>query len=425
MISADQALEIVLENVAALGVERTPILDAVGRVLAEEIRSPRDIPGFDNSAMDGYAVRAADIAKASEGNPVRLRVVETIGAGQMPTRRLSPGEATRTMTGAPLADGADTIVQVERTRSIGDAVEILASAPERAFIRPRGEDLRQGEVVMTAGKILSASDLGMLASVNRAMVEVVRRPRVAIVSTGDELVDVDESPTGAQVVNSSAYALAGAIREAGGEPTILKVARDTREEIRARLDEAMQFDAVLSTGGVSVGQFDHVKGALDELGMRQLFHGVAQKPGRPLKFGTVGYRPIFGLPGNPVSTMVCFYLDARPAILKMAGRRIVGLPRVPARCAADIKLSKDLTEFVRVKLVRDIEGLVASPTGNQGSGILSSLSRADGLLIGPAAETLLKAGAQATVLLLGAGGELGAVGAIIDDVSFEGRRHKY
>jgi molybdopterin molybdotransferase len=426
MISADQALEIVLENVAALGVERTPILDAVGRVLAEEIRSPRDIPGFDNSAMDGYAVQAADIAGASEAIPVRLRVVETIGAGQMPTRRLSPGEATRTMTGAPLADGADTIVQVERTRSIGDAVEILASAPERAFIRPRGEDLRAGELVIAAGKILSASDIGMLASVNRAMVEVVRRPRVAIVSTGDELVDVDESPTGAQVVNSSAYALAGAIREAGGEPTILKVARDTREEIRARLDEAMQFDAALSTGGVSVGQFDHVKGALDELGMRQLFHGVAQKPGRPLKFGTVGYRPIFGLPGNPVSTMVCFYLYARPALLKMAGRRTVGLPRVPARCAADIKLSKDLTEFVRVKLVRDSEGFVASPTGNQGSGILSSLSRADGLLIGPAAETLLKAGAQATVLLLGAGGgELGAVGAIIDDVSFEGRRHKY
>jgi len=295
MISADMALEIVLENVGSLGIERAPILDALGRVLAEEIRSPRDIPGFDNSAMDGYAVRAADIAAASEANPVKLRVIETVGAGQMPTRRLSAGEATRTMTGAPIADGADTIIQVERTRGDRDSVEILAASPERAFIRPRGEDLRRGEVVMRAGKMLSAADLGMLASVNRAMVEVVRRPRVAIVSTGDELVDVDEAPTGAQVVNSSAYALAGAIREAGGEPAILKVARDTLDEIRVRLSEAMQFDAVLSTGGVSVGQFDHVKGALDELGMTQLFHGVAQKPGRPLKFGTLGYRPIFGL----------------------------------------------------------------------------------------------------------------------------------
>ena len=217
-------------------------------------------------------------------------------------------------------------------------------------MRPRGEDLRRGELVMAAGKTLTPADLGMLASVNRAMVEVVRRPRVAIVATGDELVDVDQPPTGAQVVNSSAYALAGAIREAGAEAAILKVARDDAREIRERLAEAMAFDAVLSTGGVSVGQFDHVKGALDELGMRQLFHGVAQKPGRPLKFGTISYRPVFGLPGNPVSTLVCFYLYARPAILKMSGRRRVGLPRVNARCAVDIKLSKDLTEFVRVKL---------------------------------------------------------------------------
>ncbi len=423
MITADQALEIVLESVAPLGVERTPILDACGRVLAEEIRSPRDIPGFDNSAMDGYAVRAADIAKASEANPVRLAVVETVGAGQMPIHCLKPGEATRTMTGAPIAEGADTIVQVERTRGTGNLVEILAAQPPRASIRPRGEDLRQGELVMSAGKMLSPADLGMLAAVNRAMVEVVRRPRVAIVSTGDELVDVDERPSGAQVVNSSAYALAGAIREAGGEPAILKVARDRPDEIRARLTEAMQFDAVLSTGGVSVGQFDHVKGALDELGMRQLFHGVAQKPGRPLKFGTVGYRPIFGLPGNPVSTMVCFYLYARPALLKMAGRRAVGLPRVKARCAVDIKIAKDLTEFVRVKIERDRDGLTATPTGSQGSGILSSLSRADGLLIGPSAESLLKAGAHATVLLLGAGaGEIG-VSWVTEDASFEGRRH--
>ncbi|MGA7870878.1 MAG: molybdopterin molybdotransferase MoeA, partial [Candidatus Binatus sp.] len=266
--------------------------------------------------------------------------------------------------------------------------------------------------------------LGMLASVNRAMVEVIRRPRVAIVATGDELVDVDQAPVGAQVVNSSAYALAGAIREAGAEAVILKVARDDAREIRQRLAEAMTFDAVLSTGGVSVGQFDHVKGALDELGMRQLFHGVAQKPGRPLKFGTVGYRPIFGLPGNPVSTLVCFYLYARPALRKMSGRRRVGLPRVWARCAVDIKIAKDLTEFVRVKLERDrvatgADGWLATPTGNQGSGILSSLSRADGLLIGPSAETLLKAGAQATVLLLEPDD------AAADDELFEGRRHSH
>jgi molybdopterin molybdotransferase len=418
MISADQALQIVLENVAALGVERIAILEALGRVLAEEIRSSRDIPGFDNSAMDGYAVRAADVANASEASPVKLKVVETVGAGQMPTRHVSAGEVVRTMTGAPIASGTDAIIPVERTRGTGDVVEFLATAESGAFIRPRGEDLRLGELVMSAGKPLTPADLGMLASVNRAMVEVIRRPRVAIVATGDELVDVDQAPTGAQIVNSSAYALAGAVREAGAEPTILKVARDDAREIRDRLAEAMTFDAVLSTGGVSVGQFDHVKGALDELGMRQLFHGVAQKPGRPLKFGTVGYRPIFGLPGNPVSTLVCFYLYARPAILKMRGIRGVGLPRVVARCGVDIKTSKDLTEFVRVKLARDREGWTATPTGGQGSGIFSSLSRADGLLIGPSTETILKAGAQATVLLLGADGD---VGAVMADELFEGR----
>jgi molybdopterin molybdotransferase len=403
MISADDALKLVLANVEVLGVERTPIVSALGRVLAERIHSPRDIPGFDNSAMDGYAVRAADVALASESKPARLRVIETIPAGAMPSRSIGAGEAARIMTGAPLPAGADAIVPVERTRDRDAEVEITAASAAGAFIRPHGEDLREGELAIAPGRRLTPADLGMLASLNRSMVEVYRRPRVAIVATGDELVDVDQVPHGAQVVNSSAYALHGAILEAGGEPIVLRVARDQREEVRARLAEALKFDAVLSTGGVSVGQFDHVKEVLDELGLRQLFHGVAQKPGRPLKFGLIGERPMFGLPGNPVSTMVCFYLYARPALVKMGGRRDLGLPRVTARCAVDIKTSKDLTEFVRVRLERRGDELLAAPTGSQGSGILSSLSRADGLLIGPASETVLKAGSQATVLVLDTG----------------------
>jgi molybdopterin molybdotransferase len=400
MISPDEALQIVLENVSPLGVERVSIVDALGRVIAEEIRSPRDIPGFDNSAMDGYAVRASDIANASEDRPVTLEVLETVGAGAMPSAEVGPGQAVRTMTGAPISRGADAIVQVERTRGTGAKVEILAPAEAGAFVRPRGEDLRQGEVVISPGKTISASDLGVIATLNRAMIDVYRRPRVAIVATGDELVDVDQTPSGAQVVNSSAYALAGAIRDAGGEPVMLKVARDSPEEVRARLAEALAFDVVLSTGGVSVGQFDHVKVVLDELGLRQLFHGVAQRPGRPLKFGTMGGRPVFGLPGNPVSTMVCFYLYVYAALGRMAGRGAYGLPRVSVRCAADIRLARDLTEFVRVRLERRDGELLANPTGNQGSGILSSLSRAHGLLIGPASKTMLKAGDQGTVLVL-------------------------
>jgi molybdopterin molybdotransferase len=400
VISADEALQIVLDQVAILGIERVSIGSALGRVISEEIRSPRDIPGFANSAMDGYAVRAADIASASEGNPVRLRVLETVAAGMMPTCRVGTGDAARTMTGAPIAEGADAIVPVERTRETGSAVEILASAEKGAFVRPRGEDLKRGDHVIAAGKALSPADIGMLASLNRAIIDVYRRPRVAIVATGDELVDIDQVPSGAQVVNSSAYALAAAISEAGGEPVVLKVARDRAEEVNDRLTEALAFDVVLSTGGVSVGQFDHVKQVLDDLGLRQLFHGVAQKPGRPLKFGTIDERPVFGLPGNPVSTMVCFYLYVRPALRKMGGRRTFGLPRISARCATDIRIANGLTEFVRVALERRDGELFAAPTGNQSSGVLSSLGRAHALLIGPREISLLRAGDQATVLVL-------------------------
>jgi molybdopterin molybdotransferase len=400
MITADEALALVLENVAPLGIERLPIRSARGRILAEQILSLRDIPGFDNSAMDGYAVRSADLAAASEHNPVRLKVLETVAAGMEPTRRIEPGEAIRTMTGAPIAEGADAVVPVERTRGDGASVEILASAERGAFVRPRGEDVKRGELIIRAGKALSASDVGMLASLNRSMVDVYRRPRVAVVATGDELVDVDQVPSGAQVVNSSAYALAAAIEEAGGESAILKIARDQREEVRERLSEALAFDVVLSTGGVSVGQFDHVKLVMDELGLRQIFHGVAQKPGRPLKFGTIGGKPLFGLPGNPVSTMVCFYLYVRPALRKMGGSETLGLPRAAVRCASDIRIANGLTELVRVKLHRRDRELLATPTGNQSSGVLSSLSRADGLLIGPREVNLLRSGDQATVLLL-------------------------
>jgi molybdopterin molybdotransferase len=401
MISADAALQTVLENVNLLAIERVSLREARDRVVAEEVRSSRDIPGFANSAMDGYAVRAQDVAGADENHPVRLRVVETVGAGLMPSKRVAVGEAVRTMTGAPLADGADAIVQVERTRSSReDTVEILAPTTVGAFVRPRGEDLKHGELVIAVGKPLSAADIGMLASLNRSMVDVYRRPRVAIVATGDELVDIDQIPVGAQVVNSSAYALTAAIIDAGAGATILKVARDQPEEIRARLKEALAFDAVLSTGGVSVGQFDHVKQELDGLGLRQLFHGVAQRPGRPLKFGTIDGKPIFGLPGNPVSTMVCFFLYVRPALRKMACHPQVGLPRVEVRCATEIRVASGLTEFVRVRLERRGEELFATPTGNQSSGVLSSLSRAGGLLIGPAEMSVLKAGDQATVLLL-------------------------
>jgi len=403
LISANRALEIVLESSAAVGVERVAIRDAVKRVLAEDIHSPRDVPGFDNSAMDGYAVRSADVAGASEATPVRLLVVDTIGAGRMPSVEVQPGTASRIMTGASLPPGADAIVQVERTRQSGDTVEIMTAAPVRNFIRPRGEDVRRDELVLKAGTVLGAADIGMLAALNRSTVQLWRRPRVGIVSTGDELVEVDQVPSGAQVVNSSGYALAAATIEAGAEPVMLPIARDRPELIRQRLADALAFDLVLSTGGVSVGQFDYVSGELQRLGMRERFHGVAQKPGKPLAFGTVGTKLVFGLPGNPVSTMVCFYLYALAALDKMGGRVRIGLTRVRARCGTDIRTASNLTEFVRVRVAREGDELIATPAGSQSSGVLSSLSRANGLLIGPAAATVLKRGDYATVLLLDTG----------------------
>ena len=401
MISADEALAQVLDSVSTLGVERVSIRDALGRILAEEISSSRDIPGFDNSAMDGYAVRAADVAAASERSPKRLQVMETIAAGSMPSVRIKAGEAARIMTGAPVPQGADSIVPVERTRSSDGMVEILAEPALGEFVRPRGEDLRVGEPVMAAGKRLSPSDIGMLASLNHAMVDVWRRPRVSIVSTGDELVDVDQVPSGAQIVNSSAYALAGGGgrgRRRGGDSE--GRARPARGNPRAPLrGDRAGCDAV---HGRRLGRAISTTSSRSwtTSGMRTLFHGVAQKPGRPLKYGLIGRRPVFGLPGNPVSTMVCFYLYARPALLKMGGHGALGLPRVSARCAVDIKVANNLTEFVRVRLERRDGELYALPAGSQGSNILSALSRADGLLVGPAKETMLKAGFQATVLLL-------------------------
>jgi molybdopterin molybdotransferase len=400
MISADEALRIVIDNVQVLGIERVFIREALGRVLGEPVYAPRDIPGFDNSAMDGFAVRAGDLAQASREQPVRLKIVETIAAGSVPKAKLGSGLAARIMTGAPIPQGADAVVPVEQTRSSGEVVEVMVSVSSGWCVRRRGEDLREGQLILPAHREVRAADVGLFASLNRSMVDVYRRPRVALVCTGDELVDIDQQPSGAQVVNSNAYGLAAAISEAGGEATLLRVARDRPHEISERFREAMCCDAILSTGGVSVGQFDHVKQVLRELGLRELFHGVAQRPGKPLMFGLLDQRPVFGLPGNPVSALVCFELYGRPALRKMEGREDLSLPRVVARCAQDIKTAANLTEFIRVKIERHDDELYATPSGEQGSAILSALSRADGLMIGPANKSILPAGTQAEVLLL-------------------------
>lgn len=400
MISVHDALITILETVTPLAGERVSLLQAVGRVLAEEIHSAREVPPFANSAMDGYAVRWEDLHGASADEPVHLDVLEVIQAGAVPRYAVTTGTASKIMTGAVMPHGADTVIRVEDTEEHDGRVWIKRQERVGAHIRESGEDIRPGQRVLERGRVLRAADIGLLASVGRSFVLVRQRPRVAILSTGNELVEVDEAPRPGQIVNSNAYTLAAAVQEAGGIPVPLPIVRDTLAEIRAALDEAVRHDVVLSTGGVSVGDFDFVKAAMDELGIRRLFWQVAQKPGKPLTFGLLRERPYFGLPGNPVSALVCFYLYARPALAKMLGHEKPFLPVVSATVGEDIPKAKGLTEFVRCRLVYSKGQYEVRSTGNQSSGVLSSLSLGEGLVIGPAELPLLPRGFQVKVIVL-------------------------
>jgi molybdopterin molybdotransferase len=400
MISVREALERVLHDLPRLGSEQVALPGAWGRVLAEEIRSPRDVPPFRNSAMDGFAVRAADLATAREGSPVRLRVLETVGAGSMPTKTVVAGAAVRIMTGAPMPAEADSVVRVEDTAAAGDDVDVSTPLEPGANVRHPGEDVRRGDRVLGPGRLLRPPDLGVLASVGVATVRAVRRPRVAIVSTGDELVDLGQPLGPGQIVNSNAYALAAAVEEVGGEPIVLGIVPDRPEAIRAAFEDACRADAVLSTGGVSVGSFDYVRQILAELGYKERFWKVAQKPGKPLSFGLRGGTPVFGLPGNPVSCLVCFYVYVLPTLRTMMGMERVFLPNIEATMAETITKATKLTEFVRCNVDGPADNRQARSTGSQSSGVLRSLSLGDGLIVGPAGEPELREGARVRVVML-------------------------
>ncbi|MGE0825308.1 MAG: gephyrin-like molybdotransferase Glp [Candidatus Binatia bacterium] len=400
MISVHDALSTILETVSPLAGERVNLLDAVGQVLAEEIRSEREVPPFPNSAMDGYAVRWEDIHETDEDQPIKLDVLEVIQAGAVPAQAVTLGTASKIMTGAVMPSGADTVIKVEDTEEHEGQVWIRRSERQGTNVRHNGEDIRRGQVVLAPGRVLRAADIGLLASIGRSFVLVRQRPRVAILSTGNELVEVDESLRPGQIVNSNAYTLAAAVRETGAIPVPLAIVRDTLPEIRAALGEAVRHDVVLSTGGVSVGDFDFVKQAMDELGMHRLFWQVAQKPGKPLTFGLLRERPYFGLPGNPVSALVCFYLYTRPALRRMMGHQKLSFPVVSATVGEEITKAKGLTEFIRCRLELAKGHYIAHSTGTQSSGVLSSLSLGDGLIIGPADFPLLPQGMQVKVLVL-------------------------
>lgn len=400
MVSVEEASRIILRQVSPLPGEEVALLQAVGRVLFENVRASRNVPPFANSAMDGYAVRWQDVARASATDPVTLSVLEDVPAGCVARRRVTMGNATRIMTGAPVPRGADAIVRVEYTESIGDRVRISRVDGQGSHIRGIGEDIQKGRLILEMGRLLISADIGLLASVGKSRVRVYRRPTVAIISTGDELLEVDDAPRPGKIVNSNSYTLSAAVQEIGAVPHPLGIVRDKRKSLASAFKRALHYDVVITSGGVSVGDYDLVKGALVDLGVRMALWKVAQKPGHPFAFGRMGSKPVFGLPGNPVSSAVSFLLYARPALLKMMGYKSVFLPVITATLEHEIKKTKGLKEFIRCRLREDDGRSFVSSTGTQSSGVLHSLSLAQGLIVGKEEETLIPKGSQVPVILL-------------------------
>ena len=400
MLTVEEARSRVLAAVPILGAETVSLDAALGRVLAEAVVAGRDLPPWDNSAMDGYALRAADTVAAALGRPVSLRILGDLPAGAVAERPVGTGEAYRILTGAPIPAGADPVIPQEEVSRQGDRLEVSRAAQPGACVRPRGEDIRRGDALLGVGDVLGAAALGVLAAVGRPLLRVYQRPRVAILSTGDELVDVDQPPGPGQIPNSNSYTMAAQVREAGGVPVVLGIARDSREELEERFRWGLAADVVVSSAGVSVGDRDFVREVLTRLGASLDFWKVSMRPGKPITFGLLGGRPVFGLPGNPVSSMVTFELFVRPALLRMGGRHRLDRPRVRARALAPLDNPGPRRGYLRVRLVEEDGAPGVLPTGEQGSGILRSMLLADGLAV-LAPDTRIETGEAVEVIVLG------------------------
>jgi molybdopterin molybdotransferase len=385
-----------------LPAEEVAVRDAFQRVLAEDVVSPVELPPWDNASMDGYAVRADDVRGASAQHPVVLPVAATIAAGGRAERAMTAGETMRIMTGAPIPAGADSVVRVEDTDGGTVHVRITSDRDAGRNVRPRGEDVARNTVVLARGERIGPAHVGMLASVGRARVHVHRRPRVAILSSGDELVDVDQFEqvvAGHRIVSSNGYTVEAAVQAAGGVAIPLGIVEDDPDAIRARIQH-VECDLLLTTGGVSVGAFDHTRDVLQQLGARMSFWRVRIRPGAPIGFGTLGSRPWLGLPGNPVSALVTFELFARPALLRMQG--LASVFRRPVAVVLDeaVTINAPLTHLLRAVVTPGTDGLHARLTGPQGSGLLSSMVRANALLVVGADRSSVLAGERLPALLL-------------------------
>ena len=402
-LAAADAARRILAEVRRQPALRMPLDDALDSVLAEDIVSPIDLPAWANSAMDGYAARGADVRGASAEHPVRLRVVEHLPAGTFPTRALGPGETARIFTGAPLPNGADSVIRQEDTDQGAETVTIVHDRDAGVNIRPVGEDIRRGATVLSADVPLGPAMLGVLASLAVAHPLVYRRPRVAILGSGDEVVDVDQPEeilSGRKIASSNTHTLVALVRRAGGEPVNMGIARDTPESLRQHLGRAQDCDLLITSAGISVGEHDFVRQVLGELGAELRFWRLRMRPGAPVGFGVLGGIPWIGLPGNPVSTMVTFELFVRPAIRKMCGQALPFRRTVPVCLAETVVLRPRLQHFLRAAIRQSPTGPEARLTGPQGSGILTSMVLADALLVVPEGQFETPAGASLPALVL-------------------------
>jgi molybdopterin molybdotransferase len=401
MISVEEALERILAGINPLTPQDVPLADSLGLVLAQNIIAQEAIPPFANSAMDGFALLSKDSAPRA-GQPPRLRVTGAVAAGYIADHAVEEGTAMRIMTGAPIPPGADTVIQVELTRSNGpqsDWVEILQEVAPGNNIRPSGEDMQPGQHVLSQGTTIGPWEIGVLATLGYPTISVIRRPRVAILGTGDEVIDISEPLQPGKIRNSNSYLLEAAIKQAGAEAHRLGVARDTAESLREKFGEAINYDLILTSGGVSVGDFDLVKDIMQEQGQMN-FWRINMRPGKPVAFGQISGVPLLGLPGNPVSTAVTFELFGRPVIRKMQGHTRLLKPQVEVIVEDGVRDRAMRRHYVRAHVEWRAGRFIAHTTGNQGSHIMTSLLHANALVIVPEGGITIQPGDTAQALML-------------------------
>ncbi len=408
-----EAQKVVLDATAVLGLEKISILDAFGRMLGEDIVAERDNPPWANSAMDGFAVKWVDIKQEyAIQKPVTLAVIEDVPAGKMPSKTVGVGQAIRIMTGSPIPQGADTVLKVEDTEHTPDAVRVFKPEPRGSNIRPQGEDVKKGECIIGRGMQIRPGEAGMLAILAKSFVFVYQRPRVAILSTGDELADLDERFSEEKIINSNSYGIAAAVQEAGGIPFLLGIARDTPVALKEKISHGLNADMLVLSGGVSMGDYDFTKAVFRDIGAEMNFWKLAIRPGQPLAFGKIQGKLAFGLPGNSVSSMVTFEQLVRPAMLKMSGHQSYGRPVVDAVFQEKFSKRTDRRHFLRGILTREDGVFKVRTTGGQGSGILTSMVKANCLIDVPVEVERLNPGDQVTVQLLSGEAWLSQVGPV-------------